>query len=258
MERVTIKSRWLFSFVGFALTLSMMIFVGCASTEEKAKSSLSLIEENTNVPEEPINVEVSDLILGPGDVIEILVWRNEDLNRTIKVLPPGKYYYPLVGEIQLTGVGVFQLRGELAEKLSKYIKNPQVSITVKSIESHKFFVLGEVNRPGIFPIDSAPTALQAITAAGGANADAKLNSVLLVRGNTDNPVLRKLDLEVALVDGNFRDNVMLQQGDLIYVPTTPIANVERFFRRISALTGPFVDAATFYDRAIRKGAGKFR
>ncbi|HHT9125798.1 MAG TPA: polysaccharide biosynthesis/export family protein [Candidatus Brocadiia bacterium] len=236
------------------LTL-LLIFAGCASTKKQAEVDSSL-GENTEISEMPIKTEVSDLILGPGDEIEILVWRNNDLDRTIKVIPPGRYYYPLVGEIKTMGIGVFQLRDEIAEKLSKYIKDPQVSITIKSVESHKFFILGEVNHPGIFPVDSVPTALQAITAAGGVNADAKLNSVLLVRGNPNKPELRKLNLEVALKENNFRDNVVLQHGDMLYVPTVPIADVERFFERLHAIMGPFVDAATFYDRAIRKTAGR--
>lgn len=251
---ITIKR--LNSWLGIILT-SLIIFGGCASTKEQNQVNLFL-GDGTEDSEEPIKTEVSDLILGRGDEIEILVYRNEDLNRTIKVLPPGRYYYPLVGEIQTMGVGVFQLRDEIAEKLSKYIKDPQVSITIKSIESHKFSVLGEVNHPGIFPVDSVPTALQAITAAGGANADAKLSNVLLVRGDSNKPELRKLNLEVALKDGNFQDNVMLQPGDMLYVPTAPIANVEKFFIRLRAFTGPFVDGATFYDRAIQKGAGRFR
>lgn len=254
--------KWLNSLLGIVLIL-LMIFSGCASTKDRVGANghsplqLQSLGENTEASEAPIKTEVSDLILGPGDEIEILVYRNDDLNRTIKVLPPGRYYYPLVGEIKTMGIGVFQLRDEIAEKLSKYVKDPQVSITIKSIESHKFFVLGEVNKPGIFPVDSVPTALQAITAAGGVNADAKLNSVLLVRGDPNKPELRKLNLEVALKESNFRDNVKLQPGDMLYVPTAPIADTERFFRRIRAIMGPFVDVAraSFY---IRRGSGEFR
>ncbi len=252
--------KWLNSLLGLILTL-LMIFGGCASTANKEQAEVNLSsEESARTSEAPIKTEVSDLILGTGDEIEILVYRNNDLNRTIKVLPPGRYYYPLVGEIKTMGVGVFQLRDEITEKLSKYINDPQVSIAIKSVESRKFFVLGEVYRPGIFPVDNFPTALQAITAAGGGNADARLNSVLLVRGSPNKPELRKLNLEVALKDSNFRDNVTLQSGDMLYVPTAPIANTERFFKRIQAIMGPFVDAerVAFYERLLQRGVGRFR
>jgi polysaccharide export outer membrane protein len=225
---------------------------GCAFTNKDQPEANLYLGDNNEASEVPIKTEISDLILGPGDEIEILVYRNDDLNRTIKVLPPGRYYYPLVGEIQTMGIGVFQLRNEIAEKLSKYIKDPQVSISIKSIASHKFFVLGEVNQPGIFPLDTVPTALQAITAAGGANADAKLKSVMLVRGDSNKPEIRKLNLEAALKDGDFRDNVLLQPGDLLYVPTAPIVNVARFSSRIRAIIRPVADVErmVFHERLI--------
>lgn len=232
----------------------LLIFAGCSSVNRRTSDVNQSSTGDNSISEVPIKVEVSDMILGPGDEIEILVWRNSDFNRTIKIIPPGRYYYPLVGEIQTMGVGVFQLRKEITEKLSKYIKDPQVSITIKSVESRKFFVLGEVNNPGIFPADSSPTVLQAITAAGGVNADAKLNSILLARGGTNKPELRKLNLEVALKEGDFRDNITLQTGDMLYVPTVSIANVERFFRRIQTIIGPFVDVekVAFYERLLLK------
>ena len=124
--------KWLNTLLCSILVL-LLIFVGCSSVNRRTSDVNQSSAEDNSISEVPIKVEVSDMILGPGDEIEILVWRNSDFNRTIKIIPPGRYYYPLVGEIQTMGVGVFQLRKEITEKLSKYIKDPQVSITIKSL-----------------------------------------------------------------------------------------------------------------------------
>jgi polysaccharide export outer membrane protein len=153
------------------------------------------------------------------------------MTKTVRILPDGKIYYPLVGEIKAEGLSAKQLRDKLREGLLKYYVDPQVSLIVTSIGSQKVFVLGEVNKPGVFDLGRPKTVIEAIAEAEGFTHDAKLRNVLLIRGGPSdpNPNYRVLDLEKTLKERDMTQDVSLRKGDIIYVPATEIANVARFF-----------------------------
>lgn len=200
---------------------------------------------------------VLQFILGTGDELDIAVFRKNDLNQTVRIGPSGKIMYPLTGDIQAAGLSVFQLRDKIRDGLSKYIVNPQVSVRIMSVRSQKIIVLGEVNRPGFFQPEISMSTLEVISRAGGFTRDSKQNSVLLIRGGMEDPELRKLDLEKALKAGDLSDNVLLQSGDIIYVPNTFISDVSRFFAHLSIIISPIVEVERGYLLAdeIRSGAG---
>lgn len=194
----------------------------------------------------PKEIKVTEFILGPGDTIEISVYRNDDLKKTVKIDVSGIISYPLVGDIKAAGLGILQFRDKIRDGLSKYIVNPQVSVNVTSGQSQKVIVLGEVNKPGIFSLDSAMTALEAMSKSGGFTIDAKLKSILLIRGGLKKPELVTLNLETALNEGDFAQNVYLQNGDIIYVPAATIANVSRFFDYLARIISPLLSLESGY------------
>lgn len=200
---------------------------GCSTTKSGSKSNeIAPIQPSTE--EISKEVKLTEFILGPGDTIEIRVFRHDDLTMTVPIDTSGKISYPLLGDIQAGGLSIFQLRDKIRDGLSEYIKDPQVSVNIKSVQSQKVYVLGEVMRPGVFTINTSMNVFEAISSAGGFTKDAKDNSVLVIRGNRDNPQLIKLDLENALKKGSIAYNIQLQGNDIVFVPATFIADASRF------------------------------
>lgn len=211
--------------VGFTV-FCLILLNGCATTGTTSKVDEEIIHPVSD--ESHKEVKVTEFILGPGDRIEIMVYRHGDLNRTLNINTSGKITYPLVGDIQAGGMSIFQFRDRIRDGLSEYIVDPQVSVNVIAIQSQKVYVIGEVTRPGVFTLDTPKNVIEAISQAGGFTTDAKETSVMVIRGNRDNPELIKLDIKSALKDGNITQNIQLQSGDVVYVPATFIVDVSRF------------------------------
>ncbi|MFH0811637.1 MAG: polysaccharide biosynthesis/export family protein [Pseudomonadota bacterium] len=212
----------------------------CTSIGSPASTSASKVEIE-NSKEVINNVSVAEFTLGPGDELEISVWRHGELNKTVTIGPSGVFSYPLVGDINANSISIIQLRDIVKEKLSKYYVNPQVSVSVKSARSLKVFVLGEVTKPGVFQMGGPMSALEAISQAGGFTKDAKKKSVLLIRGSLSHPDLKVLNIDQVLKKGDLKQNVALQSSDIIYVPASFIANVDRFFNHLNTILEPIVD-----------------
>jgi len=212
----------------FYLTLLILSLSGCSPNK-------ALVQNDApSEPQQIPPIEISEYILGFGDELEISIFRHDDMTKKVRILPDGKIHYPLVGEIKAEGLSANQLRDKLREGLLKYYVDPQVSVIVTSIGSQKIFVLGEVNKPGVFQLDRPKTVIEAISEAEDFTHDAKARNVLLIRGgpSNPNPSYSVLDLEKTFKERDMTQNVSLRQGDIIYVPATEIANVERFFDRI--------------------------
>jgi polysaccharide export outer membrane protein len=224
-----------------SLIFLIIFLAGCASTGsnvgEGEKESAALLREDLVKPE---SIKISEFVLGVGDIIEITVYRHDDLKRSIKINPTGKIMFPLIGDVQAAGMGIFKLRDELKERLSKYIVDPQVTINITSVQSQKIMVLGEVNSPGIFTLDSSLTIMEAISKAGGMTSDAKLSNVILIRREQGKPQVASLDLKKVFKEGDFSQNIALQSGDIVYLPAVFIADVSWFFGHLSSILSPIM------------------
>lgn len=185
---------------------------------------------------------LSPFTLGPGDEIKIQVWRNDDLNRTVQIDPSGNISLPLAGKIHAAGLSIPQLSEEITVRLSKYIVNPQIDISISDLHSQKVHILGEVNNPGTFPLNQSMLIYEAIARAGGFTSDANEDNVLLVK--TDDGIARvtALDISGFYEEGQITQNIYLKNGDIIYVPSTSIADVERFMIRLTHIIQPVTEA----------------
>lgn len=241
---------------GIRVAVCLILLNGCATTGKTSKATEGITPPASD--EAPKEIRVTEFILGPGDKIEIMVYRHDDLKRTVQIDTSGKITYPLVGDIQAGGLSIFQLRDKIRDGLSKYIIDPQVSVGVTAVQSQKVIVLGEVKNPGLFPIDSPLTTLDAISKAGGFTLDAKQKNVLLIRGGLEKPELITLNIDSIFTEHDISQNVYLQNGDIIYVPATFIANVSRFFEHLSRIISPIVQAEAGYwlGQQIEAGPGK--
>lgn len=203
---------------------------------------------STDKPAEKIVVSQKDIgsptpfILGQGDEIIFNVWRHDKLQRTIQIDPSGNLYLPLVGEVKASGLTIPQLRKKICLRLSKYIINPQVDISVSRLKSQKIHILGEVNSPGSFTLDRRMLVWEAISEAKGFTNDANKKNVLLVRSEDGFARITALNLDIQkmLKNGGLKQDFILRNGDLIYVPPSTIANVERFMLRLNNILSPII------------------
>lgn len=158
-------------------------------------------------------------VIGPTDVLAISVWKEPDVSRSVPVRSDGKISLPLAGEVQAAGLTPLKLEGEIASKLQNYISNPEVTVIVQQINSQKFNVLGQIARPGSYPLTSSPTILDAIALAGGFRDFAKQKSIYVLRENPDGTKTRLPFNYKDVVKGKNSDqNVKLQPNDTIVVP----------------------------------------
>ncbi len=177
-----------------------------------------------NVLEEVNRPLPADFRLGPEDVVEVTVWRNQDLSRTCVVRPDGMISLPLVGDVQANGLTASQVADRVSKRLSEYKENPSVSVSVKEVNSYFIYVVGEVVRPGKYPLKSYATVLQGVSLAGGFTPYAARNKMAVVRHIKDSKTgddkqvripTRYDDLVMGRGQmGNFR----LLSGDTIVIP----------------------------------------
>ncbi|MGH7250348.1 MAG: polysaccharide biosynthesis/export family protein [Nitrospiraceae bacterium] len=193
----------------FVIALVMLAALGCAGIPK------ALLDEMTQHPRE--------FVLGPEDVLEVTVWRNQDLSRQVVIRPDGMISMPLLGDIQAGGLTAEQLAVRIGSRLKEYKENPSVSVTVKEVNSYNVYVLGEVTKPGKYQLKSHTTILQSIAMAGGFTPFASKNRMHVLRlshnGDGDTHEIRIPVKYDDLVSGTGAPgNFFLRSGDTIVVP----------------------------------------
>lgn len=161
----------------------------------------------------------STFVIGNDDVLAINVWKEPDISRSIPVRSDGKISLPLVGELQATGQTPQQLEQLIAGKLKSYISEPEVTVIVQQINSQKFNILGQVTRPGAYPLTNSLTVLDALALAGGFRDFAKQKSIYVLRQNADGGETRlNFNYKDVIKGKDSAQNVRLQPRDTIVVP----------------------------------------
>lgn len=156
-----------------------------------------------------------EYLIGLEDVLEVSVWRDADLSRTVPVRPDGKITLPLVGEVEVAGRTPSQVADGVGAALSPFVREPKVAVIVREVNSPRIFVLGEVARPGAHLLRGRVTLLQALALSGGFTPFADPESVVLLRGGGRGRV--EVDC-AALTRRDAPEDFPLGPGDTIYVP----------------------------------------
>ncbi|THJ19407.1 MAG: sugar ABC transporter substrate-binding protein [Nitrospira sp. CG24E] len=202
--------------------LAIMGLVGVMATTVLAQPIPTVMSPIYDASQEKSSLIVtSDYIIGPEDVLDITVWKNADLSKTVQVRPDGRISLPLIGDIAAVSRTSTQLTDEISSRLKSYMENPTVSIVVKEVNSYAIFVMGEVAKPGRYPLKSKTTLLQAITLASGLTSVASRNKMVIFRFGKDGDPLMKIKAsydDIVLRDGTDQ-NIELKPGDTIVVPS---------------------------------------
>jgi len=198
-------------FISVALVIGLLAgLVSCFPPSQE------IIEEASN--------SNKDFLLGPEDVLDIVVWKNEDLSQKgVVVRPDGKISMPLIGEVQANGRTANQLASQIASRLKEYKDNPVVTVGVKEVNSYYVYVLGEVAKPGKYQLKSHATVLQAVAIASGFTNYAAKNKMKVIRHvQGDNGTTREIRIPARyddLISGEGEiGNFVLKTGDVVIVP----------------------------------------
>lgn len=157
--------------------------------------------------------------IGIGDVLDISVWKNQDLSVTVPVRPDGRISVPLLGDIQAAGMTPLALKQTLTDGFKEYVTAPGVSVVIKEINSRKVFVTGEVDTPGAYDLQPRTKLMQVIALAGGFTPYAK-GRVVVLRDSRDGRADRRYEISVdGIVSGKRPgDNIVLLPGDTLVIP----------------------------------------
>jgi polysaccharide biosynthesis/export protein len=157
-------------------------------------------------------------LIGPEDVLNISVWKEPDITRTVLVRPDGKISLPLLSDVQAAGLTPGQLAGSVTTGLRKYLADPQVTVVVTQINSQRIYILGEVNRPGGYPLFPGTTFLQALSSAGGFTQFADLKKIYLLRTENGRQMKFLFNYKNVVHGRALHENIVLKTGDTIVVP----------------------------------------
>jgi polysaccharide export outer membrane protein len=156
--------------------------------------------------------------IGPEDVLQISVWKNEGMSRTVPVRPDGMVSLPLLNDVQAAGLTPMELRDILIKKLAEYEPNPEVSVIVQEVRSFKVSVIGEVVKPDRYVLKSGATVLDVLAQAGGFKEFASRSKIVILRPN--GKTVKRIAFnynKVISADGE-QGNFLLEPGDIVVVP----------------------------------------
>ena len=205
----------------FAVPVAAIVLGGCASDTVQTTPSVRNAITNQDVTNALRQVRTSQSYqLQPGDLVDIQVYMEDNMNRVLRLNGNGSITFPLVGNIKLAGLTLEQAEQRLAGKLTAYIKNPQVSMLVKEYGNKTVYVLGQVNKPSSIqiPPEKPLTVLEAITSVGGFTDIANTSKVRVLRVTEGKQKTIDVDVTQITKQGNKSLDIALMPGDVVFVP----------------------------------------
>jgi polysaccharide export outer membrane protein len=152
--------------------------------------------------------------IGPEDLLFVRVWREPDFTLPVAVRPDGKITMPLIGEVRAGGQSPLQLTAALKQMLTQYLNNPDVNVFVTEVRSKKFYIDGEMNRPGAFPLVTPTSVLEALSRGGGFREFANTKKIRVLRAGQ----VRRFNYKAVTKGKHLEQNIAVENGDHIIVP----------------------------------------
>lgn len=197
------------------------VLLGCSSQTIALKSDASAVAATAQQP--------IQYLIQPGDKLDIKFFYNPEINESVTVRPDGKISLQLIDEVQASGLEPVQLDEVLTEKYSKELKQPVLTVIVRSFASQQIYVGGEVKNQGLFALKAGMSPLQAILNAGGFKETAMPEGAIVIRKGPDNkPIPIEMNLKALMEGRSDSADFLLQPHDVVYVPKTAIAKANKF------------------------------
>ena len=211
--------------IGCAVAIALAVAVPAGAQQQQqvappaTPSAAAPAPAVTPAPAVPAGVELpAGYVVGPEDVLTIVVWRAKDLSNDVTVRPDGRITLPLINDVVAQGLTPDQLRDQLKAQFDKYVEDSSVSVVVKQINSRKVFITGMVGKPGAYPLTSTMTVLQLISMAGGLNEFARAKEIVVMRTENGAPKAIKFNYEDVRKGRKLQQNIELRPADTVLVP----------------------------------------
>jgi polysaccharide export outer membrane protein len=203
------------------MILSLLILAVSAGAQQgagqKQPSQPAVPAMASNVPTQAASAD-PNYVIGGQDVLDISVWKEPEVSRVVPVRPDGKISLPLLNDVQAAGLTPAALAAQITESLKKYVTNPQVTVIVTTINSQRVYLLGEVSRPGAFPMIPGMTVLQAISSGGGFTQYARTKGIYVLRNENGKQVKYPFNYKEVINGKRPEQDIPLKAGDTIVVP----------------------------------------
>ena len=187
------------------------LLVACSAKELRVEQK----QIATDVPD-PAKPPEEFYKIGPGDGLEIMIWKEDTLSGSVTVRPDGFITLPLINEVQVVGLTTSQLRQTLEEEYKEFVTSPFATVRVTGIASSEIFLIGEVENPGVYPVTGNDTILQLLTRAGGLSIFADRDDIRVIRREGDKVTEYTIDYD-AIIEGDLEQDILLRPGDRIIV-----------------------------------------
>ena len=205
----------------FYLAFLLILAVVPAKAQEPTGSHQTAQSPVPAMPDDAVKKPATtdpNYVIGAQDVLDINVWKEPDVSRTVPVRPDGKISLPLLNDVQAAGLTPAQLAAQITESLKKYVTSPQVTVIVTTINSQRVYILGEVTRPGAFPLIPGMSVLQALSSAGGFTQFAKVKSIFVRRIENGKETKYPFNYKEVINGKKPEQDILLKAGDTIVVP----------------------------------------
>lgn len=164
------------------------------------------------------NDTVAEYLIGPDDLLDISVWKEDTLQRKVVVRPDGKISFPLIGEIMAMSISAGDLQKEITQRLRKFIPDPVITVVVEKVSSNKIYVIGEVKSSGQYQVGQYLDVVQALALAGGLTAYASENKIKILRRENGVETVIPFEYGKVKTGSDLKQNIILKRGDVVIVP----------------------------------------
>lgn len=172
-------------------------------------------------------------MLGPKDVVRIYVWEHPELSGDFTIGPSGEISFLLIGEIMAEGLIAEELKQVLTESLSKFIEEPSISVSIVGYNSKVVYVLGEIARPGEYPMAGTNLTLKQVLYRAGLPTRSASNNIHVITPGEKTPTIQIFNVNKILYRGDIIQDIELSSGDIVYIPPTIPVKIANFLENIT-------------------------
>ena len=203
------------------VTLAALPLIAVAQNSALPKEGAEAVKPEATTPEAGVTktpAVSSEYRVGEGDTLQISVWKEPDLSKTVVVRPDGLVSLPLIGELKVSGMTSAEIQDAVASKLKAFVLSPRVIVEITEIRSRRVFITGEILHPGLYPLAGPTTVLQLIAQAGGLTPFAKRKNIVILRQESGRLLKYAFNYSDVVHGRTPQENIALAPGDTVVVP----------------------------------------